>query len=285
MKFNHIVLRGLCAAGIAVSTACAGPSATSSVPAPPQLLHVPNSGMSYNTSATIDYYRFETGPSGAKVTKVVDSGTGRHNGTILAGSPTFSSQVPVPIIPHTGKTDNFSLQFATGDAASFAFEFPFQTLTAATLEFWVNPTQINAENDLFWTTTAVDSGDANRFNIGITAGGGIFIDYRDPNGVLHQLGSTSGGMLTAGEWSFIAYVKNANTYKIYVNNSQTSGVTKLLSTVTDTSPNLPTSTGWTLNGRSVEQPNSCCQASGFIDEIRLSNKALGLKAFLVSPRT
>src|SRR5215469_12727277 len=83
MKFNHIVLRGLCAAGIAVSTACAGPSATSSVPAPPQLLHVPNSGMSYNTSATIDYYRFETGPSGAKVTKVVDSGTGRHNGTIL----------------------------------------------------------------------------------------------------------------------------------------------------------------------------------------------------------
>jgi hypothetical protein len=45
----------------------------------------------------------------------------------------------------------------------------------------------------------------------------------------------------------------------------------LTSQVTDVAPNLPNSTGWTINGRIATQPDSCCQFTGLIDEIRLSN--------------
>ena len=80
---------------------------------------------------------------------------------LFAGSPGFSSSVPVSTIPQTGQTDTMSLSLGTGDALSFSYAFPFDTLTNATLEFYVKPTSLGTEQDIFWTTTG--SGDANRF--------------------------------------------------------------------------------------------------------------------------
>jgi hypothetical protein len=60
-------------------------------------------------------------------------------------------------------------------------------------------------------------------------------------------------------------------YSIYVNDSATKGVTKLDSLVSDTSPKLPNSPGWTINGRVIEQPYGCCQFDdGYLDEFRIS---------------
>jgi hypothetical protein len=222
--------------------------------------------MSSTAFATvIDYYRFEN--------NLTDSGTGAHNATVLAGSPTFSSTVPAATIPQTELSDTKSLSMATSDALLFSYAFPFDTLTNATLEFYIDPSSVSSEGDVFWTTTG--SGDQNRFNIGISAGGGVFVDYRDNSGnpgALH-LSLGSAGTIAANQWSFVAIVKSGNSYSIYLNNLSPV-------TIVDSSPNLPTSTGWTINGRATEQPSSCCQFSGLIDEVRISDQALSPSQFL-----
>jgi hypothetical protein len=75
--------------------------------------------------------------------------------------------------------------------------------------------------------------------------------------------------------------KKGNDYSVYINSSATGHVTTLASDVTDTSPNLPTSTVWTINGRTVI--NGCCGGVGGVaDELRLSNQALSPSQFLVT---
>jgi hypothetical protein len=219
-------------------------------------------------AGTIDYYRFEN--------SLADSGSG-GNTPVLNGTLTFSSNVPTTTIPQTGQADTASLSLDSSTYLTFSYDFPFDTLTDATLEFYVDPASVAQEEDIFWTTTG--TGDQDRFNIGIAADGAIFMDYRDPSGVLHQLGDTPTGEITADQWNFVAIVKSGDTYSIYVNNNSPV-------TTTDSSPNLPDSTGWTINGRSAEQPEtSCCQFSGLIDEVRLSNDALNSSEFLDSSAT
>ena len=281
MKTRRALFLLLSGAASVAATAC-----SSIVTSAPVQLTAPHaiSRAVENASATIAYYRFEAGPEGATATSIIDSTLAHRNGTILAGGPKYSWGIPVTMVPKTDKLDHFSMSFGTGDAASFGYEFPFQTLTNATLEFWANPMVASHEGDIFWTTTAVGSGDMNRFNIGINPAGMPFIDYRTASGVLHQLG-TGNIAIPTNQWSFIAYEKVGTKYMIFVNNSVTGFVTKLASTKTDTSPSLPTSTGWTINGRIVEQPNGGSQFSGMLDEVRLSNGALSKSAMLVSPDT
>jgi len=215
-------------------------------------------------SATVAYYRFETGPAGATASSIVDSSGNGNTGTIFAGAPKYNSSVPVNPIPATGAANLFSLSLGTADAASFAYAFPFNSLANVTLEFWVRPTAIGSEGDIFWTRT--DAVDSNRFNMRITPAGGFGVDYRTPTGTLHTL--INGGTVTAGQWSFIALVKSGNNYTAYVNGTPLTGV--------DSSPSLPNNTGWTINGRGI----ACCQFSGLIDEVRLSDQALSPSQFL-----
>ncbi len=156
----------------------------------------------------------------------------------------------------------------------FNYVFPFQNSTAATLEFWVY-TSTTAEQDIFWTTSAVSSGDTNRFNIGLY-NGYLFGDYRDPNGALHPVFDGGSVGVALNQWNFIALEKNGNTYTSYVNNV-------LNTTVTDASPYLPTSTGWTINGRSTMQPYGCVQFSGLLDNVALYSQALTTSQFLNVP--
>ncbi len=99
---------------------------------------------------------------------------------------------------------------------------------------------------------------------------------------------TAGVVAPVGEWTFVAYVKSSPpgctgpVYQIYVNNSQTGFQTLLESTVVDKASNLPTSTGWTINGRTTIDGATCCQFAGSLDEVRLTNVALAPSEFLVS---
>jgi hypothetical protein len=69
----------------------------------------------------------------------VDSSGNNLNGSILSGGPTYSTDVGVTQIPLTGQVNNFSMNFGGSDAASFAYAFPFDTLSNATLELWLKP--------------------------------------------------------------------------------------------------------------------------------------------------
>lgn len=215
-------------------------------------------------AATIAYYQFE-GTSGNTPATIADSSGNGNTGTVI-GSPLFNSSVPA-----TSFTDTTSLSLATSDALAFNYAFPFDTDADATLEFYVNPSSVSSEQDVFWTTTA--GGDTNRFNIAITSGGGFSVDYRSADSTLRSVVSVSTGAITAGEWNFVALVKSGNTYSLYVNGASPA-------TSTDSSPNLPTSTGWTISGRQTEQGVGCCQFSGLIDEVRLSDTALTSSEFL-----
>ena len=223
---------------------------------------------------TIAYYRFETGPAGAVATSIVNSSGHNLNGTILSGAPTFNSATPVSQIPLTGQTDTLSMQFGVADAASFSYPFPLQTLTNATVEVWVYPTMNSTafDQDLIWGTTS--AGDQNRFQMYITqTTNQACLNYREPGGVLHALGCSRASTVPLNQWSYIAYVKQGSAYLIYVNSPGTDHVTTLSSNVIDSSPNLPNSGGWTINGRAIYN-STCCQYSGMLDEIRLRTKRL-----------
>ena len=215
---------------------------------------------------TVAYYRFDNGIAGSVATSITDSSGNGRNGSAL-GSPIYSSSVP----PNQGAGTR-SLSLGSADGAIFNYPFPFNTLANATLEFWVNPSVTSVQYpSLFWTTNA--SGDQNRFNITLVPGGQVSMDYRDPNGVLHLSFGSGANSVPIGQWTFIAFVKNGNTYTLYVNNAA-------VSTVTDSSPNLPTSTGWTINGRAAEQGTGCCQFIGLINQVRISDQALNPSQFL-----
>ena len=231
---------------------------------------------------TIAYYRFETGPAGAVATSIVDSSGHNLNGAILSGAPTYNSAIPVSQIPLTGQTDTLSMHFGVGDAANFSFPFPFQTLTDATFEVWVNPTMNSTayDQDFIWGAMP---GANNGFQMYVTqTTHQACLNYLKPGGALHQLGCSAAGTVPLNQWSHIAYVKQGSVYSIYVTGPGTDYVTTLSSKVIDSSPNLPNGAGWSINGRAIYE-SSCCQYSGMLDEIRLSDQALTPSQFLVSP--
>ncbi len=215
-------------------------------------------------AGVIDYYRFEN--------NLNDSGSGAHAGSVFSGSPGYSSSAPAATLPQNGLSDAASLSLTAPDSVLFTYAFPFDTLTNATLEFYVNPSSLSQEQDVLWTTSA--GGDQNRFNMLITTTGIFSVDYREPGGTIHSIAATGAGAISANAWNFIALVKTGNTYSLYVNSL--APVTN-----TDASPNLPTSTGWTINGRGPDGL-ACCQFTGLVDELRLSDSALGSSQFLNS---
>jgi hypothetical protein len=220
-------------------------------------------------ATTLDYYRFNNDLS--------DSANAAHAGSVLAGVPGFSANVP-----STPFANSASLSLGSGDAVQLNYAFPFDSPGDATLEFYVNPGSFNS-GDIFWTTSG--GGDANRFNIfllnNLTGGYSLNIDYRQPDGTLHTLlnseqpgGTQVNFAIPVGQWTFIAIVRSGNTYSVFFNHDTTP-----TASATDSSPVLPNSSGWTLNGRANLQ-NSCCQFTGLLDEVRLSDSALSPSEFL-----
>jgi hypothetical protein len=164
-------------------------------------------------------------------------------------------------VPPSG--GNFSAQFSgNSDSFIFNYAFPFQTLPNATLQFWVNPNP-SAGAELFWTTTV--GGDSNRFNIYLDGSSHLGMDYRAPDSTLHGLGVSSVA-LPFGAWSLIDLVKQGQVYSMYVNGL-------LASQVTDINPDLPTTTGWTIDGRGALNGGNS-GFSGLLDDVRLFDQAV-----------
>jgi hypothetical protein len=220
--------------------------------------------------STVAYYRFEDGSVGNLVTTALDASGNGLMGSLLSGTPVYSSDVASGVVPQTGAANTESLQIDYSDAVSFGYAFPLN-YTNATLEYWIKPDDYwNRDADVFWTT--VSPGDSNRYNLYLYRAS-MSIDYRSQTGDIHELETSGGGTVPPGVWTFVAIVKEGNVYRIYING-------QLKSEATDPKPaSPPTNTGWTINGRGALGTN-CCQFSGYLDEVRLSDVALAPSQFL-----
>src|SRR5437870_5526529 len=69
------------------------------------LLLAPRAG-----ATVIAYWRFEQGPANAASSSILDSSGNGLSGFAVSGPP-YRTDVPTNVIPITGATDNFSLQF------------------------------------------------------------------------------------------------------------------------------------------------------------------------------
>jgi len=210
----------------------------------------------------IDYYRFEEGSGNT----IVDSVNGLTEGTHNAA---YSTNVPL-----IGRANDFSLQFSGTNVARFPSQnFIFNSSFGnATLGFWLNAPQ-EVHTTIFWTRP--DDTDANRFNISINPNGALGFDYRTPSGILHTMLLGDGSFsVPLDTWTHIVITRTvdsstSDTYRFYEN-----GV--LGYTATDTNPDLPTSTTWTLADRTPGAGHT--KFVGLIDEIQFSDTVLSRAA-------
>jgi hypothetical protein len=210
----------------------------------------------------VAYYRFEEGSGNQIINSVGNSVAGTHDAV-------YSTNVPVNPIPLTGQANGYSLQFNNTSALITAQPFIFNKgFGDATFEFWINAPNLS-NSGIFWTRP--DSTDADRFNIYVLAGGVFGFDYREPNGQLHTLLPAGPFIIPLNTWAHIAVTRSENTYRFYKNGS-------LVYTATDTNPNLPDTTSWTIGGRAG------FPFTGLIDEVRLTNGTLSPNQFLDAPQ-
>ena len=235
------------------------------------------------------YYRFEAGTG----TEIIDSLSGELDG-MLVGGASFSTDVPVSVIPQTGEANTHSADFSQAghaliDGHGFIFHQPSANGAEgadATLEWYMKVPAPAAHSPIFWTR-GEDAADGNRFNIFWNAsftgapGSDTFVDgdYRDPAGAAHIMGGpghNNGSPTSIDEWHHFAIVRSDSgdgslKWDWYIDGTLSAGHNSI------TGGELPTSTSWLIAGRQGGDA-----ARVMIDEIRLSDSALTPDQFLNS---
>jgi Ca2+-binding RTX toxin-like protein len=215
------------------------------------------------------YWRFEEGAPNAAATgvaSILDSSGSEDHGTPFGG-PVYRVDVPVNPVPLTGAANQLSMEFdGLDDQISIPSTFLFHQPVDATLELWLKFPPLSHQS-VFWTRP--DSSDTNRFNFFVNDDSTFGFDYRSPSGTLHTLvGRCCTGIpIPRNTWTHVAIIRAANVYRLYID-----GVLK--ATARDSSPDLPTATGWTISGRQGGE------FRGLVDEVRLSKGALLPSQFL-----
>ena len=214
---------------------------------------------------TIGLWRFDEGLSGVSATgpgSILDSSPFLNDGTPV-GSPKYIQGD----VPSCFGSNAAALSFAGGSQEiQLSSMFPLHVPGDVTLEFWLRYTPTGHQS-VFWTRTG--NTDANRFNIFVNGNGTFGFDYRSPSGQLHKLvgGLNSGIAIPSGVWTHLAIVRVGSTYHLYRDGA-------LVQLATDTTPDLPTSTGWQISGRSGYMLRAD------LDEVRLTARALTPSEFL-----
>jgi Ca2+-binding RTX toxin-like protein len=220
----------------------------------------------------VSYYRFEEGSG----TDVINSVNGSHDGTL--SSVTYTPDVPVTAVPQTGQADNYSLRFNGSGQALVNGNFIFNSgYGDATLEFWLKAPDTGHEAIFLGRP---DDNDTNRFHIYLFGSGygvplSLGMDYGGPSGPGHPLLQSPGPGNTAftippNTWTHVAITRTGNAYRFYKNGF-------LVYTAVDANPNLPTTSAWTISGRSA------FRFTGQVDEVRFADSALTPTQFLDNP--
>jgi hypothetical protein len=199
------------------------------------------------------YWRFDEGVANTAASgagSIIESSGSGDDGT-PSGGPIYRTDVPV-----TG--DLLSLEFdGVDDEVAFGSVFPFHQPGDATLDFWLKFTP-DIHRAVFWSR--IGTADTNRFNIFVNGNGTFGFDYRSPTGVLHKLvgGYDQGITVPSDTWTHLVIARTGSTYSLFRNGT-------LVRSVVDLAPDLPTSVGWTISGRSDGY-----SYDGLIDEVRVN---------------
>jgi GH43 family beta-xylosidase len=256
--------------------------------------------------ATLAYWRHEGSAAGSLIpagpNSVVDSSG--HGNNMRTYDPAFTSATyttsvsPVPL--RSGLDNTLSLDFGPGgDGAGLNDDnytdgkpINSQLFTAMTVELAFNMNTIGGFQTLLGkdgkpTASAVaplqikvrgDSfpeGTANQ----------LFVEWIDGDGDVHYL--SSGTTMTAGTWNHAAFVLSANHAELYL-----MGETGDYQLVDSKSGDdfagtggqvLYNSTGNFSIGRGMYNGNAADWTDAFIDEVRISNRALDVSEFLFEP--
>ena len=213
------------------------------------------------------YWTFDEGVDGqvAAACQLIADSSIHFNDGLPFGNPVYRNDVGPATIPRTGRQNTGSLFFSGNDVVQFQSKFPLHEPGDKTMEFWTKFPP-GSGRSMFWTR--IGNSDTNRFNILITGGGQVWFDYRAPNGAISIIGGS--GVIPFNTWAHVAIVRTGNVYRIYLNG-------QLATTKTDTLNNLPTASGWEISGRSG------LTWTGYIDELRFTDRALDPSEFLHTP--
>lgn len=264
---------------------------------------------------TVAYWRFEDGPADTDVNHIaVDgntwsadiadvSGNGHDLSTWITGGCCgygYRSDVPAGTIAATGATNNFSVQNTGGAPGMFTGPTGIQSITPAA--FTVEAS-FKLEDGGYRTVVGRDSTDVADSNRELAAfylikhpDNAFAVKFADQDGFFHEAVSAPGIIDTFdfpnsdnGDWYHAAGVSDGSTLSLYLANAtQGTGyqliaqVDMTLSGSTNTAMATPNGDGgdwdagnWTV-GRGMYNGGHGDRANGFIDEVRISDSALGI---------
>lgn len=238
-------------------------------------------------ASTVAYYTFENGTNGASVTTAADSSA---TPTDLSswGSPlaTYSSNVPVAIIPQTGAADTLSAHI-NGTKGNDFYDLNASTSVLGafhpanfTIETWVSFDSLSNNFQTFISrddtgNPGVGAGPQALFYLSVAAtgaGGEFRVELMNASNVDVQVNSSV--IPVANTWYHVAAVGDATagTLSLYVNGT-------LVGSATGYNGLLNASTAWDL-GRGQYKGGVADRMNGSIDNVRFSDVALAPSQFL-----
>lgn len=236
-------------------------------------------------ASTIAYFRFEeatSGPVPVAADAILDSsGNGHHLRTYADyTAPSYSSTVPLPVVPGTGAANTASLNFGGNDdiypssPALNAVDF-----SQFTIEAWVNFTALGGFQTIVGRDDSDNPGQADSaeslFYLQKTNTNLFRVRAYDSTGTGADVVSTFEAV--ANTWYHIAAVADDTTLYLYVD-GVLQGSTPFTGGLFDPEPD----TLWTI-GRGQWSNGNVDFLTGYIDEVRFSDTALRPSQFLNVP--
>ncbi len=142
--------------------------------------------------------------------------------------------------------------------------YVFNQTGDASMSFWMKKAD-EAKRTLFWGKN--DDSDTNRFHVFTgNSGQGFQFDYRTPTGTLKIFSGTHMFTVDTNVWTNIVISRSGNTYTFYKNGT-------VVTSITDSSPYLPTSSGTWRISNGIE---AFRYFYGGLDDICFYNRALSV---------
>lgn len=214
------------------------------------------------TNSLIGYWKMEEGSG----TTVDDSSTNNNIGT-FGGNATFSSTKPTL----TGETNNYSMVMdGTGDYLNIGNNLSLlQSTKEITLAAWINKNDLLGQEQIFGLTVN-GHGSNSRFTM-FTNDAKISCGARSTDGETFTEIKSANSVLTTGTWYHVACAINfsKNQMSLYLNGNPVvvdNEITYSSSTTDNTTSQA--------SGIGIDEDKSGADYNGYLDEIRLYNRAL-----------
>ena len=222
------------------------------------------------TASTIGLWRFEEGTAGNTATgasSVLDSASTNHGSP--SGDPTYSSDLPLPVIPQSGLINTTSLSFdGVGDTVLIPTNAALNSSSSFTVEFWMRSSDTSSGQHLL-VDKSHGFGDTTGWFFQSGSGNGI-IAFGLGNGSSFP-GISSSADLFDDTWHHLAGTYDGTTIEFFVDGTSQGSLA------------AGTYAGNTRDIRIGSARNGGRFFDGGIDELRISDTVLAPSEFLNVP--